>query len=208
MKKAAAAVVIFALLTGMNYAREMKATTEEGKTVILMDDWTWRYTQENTQESRTSQSGEFARSPFATQEYRGKKGYYSLWLNPSKWIILEKNLNQVAEYSFCHANGDAYAMLIFERTRIPIDSLEQIVLQNAINAAPDARITLSENRTVNGRNVRFVIIEGTISGISFIYNYYLYSGKFSAQVITFTSRELYDEYKEDFQEFLNGFAAD
>lgn len=207
MKKTAVTMVIFALLTGMNYAREIKATTEEGKTVILMDDGTWRHTQESRQGPQAAQPGEFARSPFATQEYRGKKGYYSLWLNPSKWTILENNLNQVAEYSFCHANGEAYGMLIFERTRIPIDSLEQIVLQNAINAAPDARSTVSVDRTVNGSDVRFVIIEGTISGISFIYNCYLYSGKFSAQIITFTSRELYDEYKEDFQEFLNGFTV-
>ena len=207
MKKIILPLLIIAMAGGILYAADIKATTEEGKKVILSEDGKWRYPEDAQAATQGNKGGVYNKSSSATQEFKGKKGFYSMWLNPSKWTILDKNLNQAAEFSFTHTSGEAYGMIIFERTRIPIDNLEQIVLQNALNAAPDAKITMSENRTVNGKEVRFVVIEGTVSGIPFMYNYYLYSGKFSAQVINFTSRELYDEFKEDFQEFMNGFSA-
>ena len=47
---------------------------------------------------------------------------------------------------------------------------------------------------------------GTAKGIPFVFLGYYYSGKEgSIQVITFTADNLFDEYRKEFEEFLNGF---
>jgi len=72
-------------------------------------------------------------------------------------------------------------------------------------AAPDAKIAFEENRTVNGKKFLCLKIEGAINSINFIYYGLYYSGtEGTLRVLTYTSKDLFDEYKTDFEDFLNG----
>jgi len=98
-------------------------------------------------------------------------------------------------------------MLIAEKLEIPIESLRNIALQNAKNAAPDMRIIREEYRNVNGNNVLMMQMQGTVQGIKFTYyGYYYSSANGSVQFLTYTSQNLFEGYEGDMQELLNGFA--
>jgi hypothetical protein len=48
-------------------------------------------------------------------------------------------------------------------------------------------------------------MKGTYQGIDVVYYGYYVSGKWgSLQALTFTGESLFDEYRDDFTEFLNG----
>jgi hypothetical protein len=51
-------------------------------------------------------------------------------------------------------------------------------------------------------------IRGTIQSIPFVYLGYYYSGQEgSIQLLTYTASNLFDEYRHDFQELLDGFVV-
>jgi hypothetical protein len=204
-------IIICAMAALPAYAREIKATTEDGRAVILSENGTWKFSAATVKESpaRAITGGTFSKPAAATLETKSAKGGYSLWTDPAKWTLLVKTINQSAEYSLVHTGGDAYAMLITERIPVTLENFEQIVLQNARNAVPNTTVVFSENREVNGKPVRYLVLEGTIQGIPFVYNYYLHSNsKACTQVAVFTSKQLYTEYQQDFQDLLNGFIAE
>ena len=96
-------------------------------------------------------------------------------------------------------------MVISERIAVPMSSLKDLALANAKQAAPDAHIVLDEKRIVNGKEVTCLQIEGTVQGIAFIYYGYYYGGpEGTLQVLTYTGKNLFAEFKPDLEDFLNG----
>ena len=96
-------------------------------------------------------------------------------------------------------------MLIAERLSIPTETLKKIALANAKEAAPDVRVISEEKRTLNGKEILCLKMIGTMQNIPFIYYGYYYSGsEGSLQVVTYTVQNLFDEFKSDFEDFLNG----
>jgi hypothetical protein len=85
------------------------------------------------------------------------------------------------------------------------EALKEIVIKNAQNAAPDAKVVHEDNRIVNGKKVFCMRMEGTVAGVPFIYYGYYYAGKAGiVQLITYTGQNLYPEYESEMTEFLNG----
>jgi len=129
-----------------------------------------------------------------------------LWINPKKWRFSKAPLTSAAEYTFEIKNDDIQAMLITEKIEIPVENLIQIAYENALDAAPDARVIKQEYRVVNGIDVIMMQITGTISGIKFIYYSYYYSNASgSYQLVSYTSQNLFEASKKDMEDFLNGF---
>lgn len=184
----------------MSLPAQEVATTSSGRKILVFSDGTWKPT-EKTSELATV--GGFVRSPQATSKVSIDHGQCSVYYIPTKWKL--KSPETSGRTSFEHSDGDGYAMTISERIQIPLDTLKGVALSNAREAAPDAVITAEERRTVNGRTVLMLQIKGTLQKIPFQYFGYYYSGpEGSLQVITYTSQNLFNEYKHDFEEFLNG----
>ncbi len=98
-----------------------------------------------------------------------------------------------------------YAMLISEKLTIPIESLKNIVLENAREATPDIKIVHQEYRNVNGIQVLMLQMQGTIQGIQFTYFGYYYSNEQGTiQLLTYTGANMFQEYKNEIEKFLNG----
>ncbi|MGA3188474.1 MAG: YbjN domain-containing protein [Bryobacteraceae bacterium] len=131
-------------------------------------------------------------------------GTMAINYDPEKWKKTASG--NPGSFTFKHAKGDGFAMVIAERTGIPTDAFPDIALANAQKADPKARITFREKRKVNGVEVWFLKMEGETSGVPLTYYGYYYGGTSSAiQVLTFTGRNLAGEYEKDFMDFLNGF---
>ena len=131
-------------------------------------------------------------------------GSTRLSYDPTRWT--QEPSTDRTKMTFQHADGDGYALVIRERLQMSLDALKEIALNNAMQAAPDAKIVFEEPRVVNGTKVLCLVIEGTTSGIAFTYYGYYYSGKSGiVQIVTYTGQNLFEEYKPDFEDFLNGF---
>ena len=163
---------------------------------------TWKFKEPAASLER---KGENIKPLSATEVIKSRRGFFELWYNPEKWSTQSGIKHDIAEFSLKHASGDAYAMVIVERIPTSEASLRKIALENAKSSAPDAKIVLDEERTVNSVKMRVMQIEGTIQSIPFKYYGYYWTGKAGTlQLITFTSQNLFDEVVGDFTELLDG----
>ena len=89
-----------------------------------------------------------------------------------------------------------------------LEALRTIALDNGKEAAPDIKVVKEDRRVVNGKEILFMQLEGTITGIPFTYLGYYYAGPAGTiQTLTMTGQNLLDEYRGDMMEFLNGFTV-
>lgn len=191
-------VAVIAVLAVSSTLAATRATTEDGRKVLLNEDGTWQF-----QKAVPSKVGKMKRSPGATEEISLLRGKASVFYDKKKWPSLKEP--EGGRFELKHRDGDAYAVIVAERIQIPLDSLKSIALKNARNVAPDAIITEEQTRVVNGTEVLFMKISGIMQGIALTYmgNYYTNKDG-SLQIITFTSDNLMPEYEADLLEFING----
>jgi hypothetical protein len=187
---------------GTAMGADLSATTEEGKKVLLKENGTWKYVE--TIEAKGATGGKFDRSTAATEKIEILKGKAAVYYNPNKWRGLKET--EPGRFELTHQEGDSYAMVIAERMQMPVESLRNIALSNAREAAPDIQVVAEERRKVNGSDLIFMQTAGSIQGMRITYLGHYYTGKAgSVQIIAFTGENLIDDYKNDIQEFLNGF---
>lgn len=178
-----------------------RARTETGRDVLLYPDGTWKYAAE---EAKAKQGSAFNKQTTASAAFTPQRGDFVIWYDPNKWRQ-ERSREGDDIGHFKLVGTDGYAMILSEGLPMPTDSIKAIALDNAKEAAPDARIVSEERRTVNGKEVLCMVIQGTIHQIPFTYYGYYYGGKQGAiQVLTFTGQSLFAKHKTDFTEFLNG----
>ena len=135
---------------------------------------------------------------------KARKGPFGVWIDPHKWKQDSSEENPI-KITFNHQKGDAYAMVISERVGMPTESLKKVAVENAKKLAPDAKIVSEEKRVVNGKELLCLKLRATFQDIPVIYYGYYYGGsEGTLQVVTYTSSNIFDEYKQDFDDFLNG----
>ena len=199
-----ALLLLFAKLT----FSQINAVTESGDEVVLYQDGTWKYANDST--SKVSEEipvndGVFTKDKKSTFLVKSKTLNIGIWINPKEWNFTKGKEDDVAEYKFDKKGEDLFAMLISEKTPIPLETLKDIALQNARNAAPDVKIVRQEFRNVNGIKVLMLEMAGTIKGIKFTYYGYYYSNdNGTIQLLTYTGSNLFDDYFKDIELFLNG----
>jgi len=204
MKSSRCALLLVLLFVLHHHASGQSVTharTEGGKDVILYPDGTWKY----APEAALAKSGsDYVRPTSARAPYKTERGEFVIWYDETKWRISPGHKDDdIGHLSLIGTDG--YAMIVSEGLQIPLETLKGIALENAKQAAPDARIASEEMRVVNGKKVLCLIIEGTIQQIPFTYYGYYYGGKQGTiQLITFTGQSLFTKYKKDFTDFLNG----
>jgi len=191
----------------LNAIASKKAVTESGDVVILSENGTWAYEDENT----TNKADIFVNPiPF---EKDSKSNFVltsditnsAFAINPKKWTF-KKNPHNSAEFKFKLKNSDLYGMVISEQVEVNVEDLVKIAFENAKKAAPDSRIVKKEYRIVNGQKVIYMEMAGTIRSIKFKYLGYYYSNSSgSTQYITYTAQNLVSKYITEIDTFLNGF---
>ncbi len=196
--KLAESLVCTCMLLGSGLAygqRAIRATTEDGNQVILNPDGTWRHFD--------AVKTRYEKSPSATQKIKTPFGDFAIWIDPTIWHQTRESA--AGRLSFENVNGENYAMVVSERIPIPTESLNDIALSNVRDVDPNAKITLQEKRTVNGRDVLCLQIEASNKNIPFTYYGYYYGGTSGTiQVVTFTVRSAFAKNEPDSTQFLNG----
>jgi hypothetical protein len=135
---------------------------------------------------------------------KARKGRFGVWIDPQKWEQ-DSSEEDPIKITFNHKKGEAYAMVISERAGMPIETLKKIAVANAKKAAPDAKIASEEKRVVKGKELLCLKLTGTIQGIPCTYYGYYYGGsEGTLQVLTYTASNIFDEFKQDFDDFLDG----
>ncbi len=191
---------------------QIKGLTESGREVALYENGTWKYITDSLR-GNTDNSTElklnpnpFFKIPTATFMIKSKVFNVGVGINPAKWKFhTPDGGDEALEYQFsCKAN-DIYAMMLTEKTEIPLESMRNIALMNAQKAAIDARIVHEEYRTVNDKKILCLELHGTIQDIRFVYlGYYFTNANGTIQLIGYTSEKLFDQNKIEIENFLNG----
>ena len=194
------------VLSGFNSVAQMRAITDNGEEVMLKDDGTWKYASIKKGYTTVLDTASVEKSKDATFLLKGKQVKYGIYLNPKKWKFESSKEEEAQEYQLSLKSGDAYAMVIPERIELTYQLLEQVAISNAIDVAPDIRISHQEMRKVNGVLVKMMEMTGTIRGVAFTYLGYYYVGKHGTiQFLTYTANSVYEESKAEMEELLNGF---
>jgi hypothetical protein len=153
-------------------------------------------------------AGSFTKPPQSTRELKGKQLPYSLWFNASKWSVKATPGNKLADYELNHVGGAGFASVVAERIVVPLELMARAALGNFKKAFPDTRMIREERRLVNGAEVAYARMEGTVNGFpAVIHAYFHTTPKGSIQIITYTATALFDQYRPDFDDFLNGYVS-
>jgi hypothetical protein len=204
IKKMLIMIFLFMLCLSIKlvHSQEIKAKTEDGKDVILSHDGTWHYVKV---EEPQSLSPDIKPQP-SKKLIMGKRGTYGIKIDENKWKIPDVKFNPQAEFCFVHASGNGYVMIIDEDIQMPLETLKNVVIENAKKAAPDLQIIAEEKRTINNNEVLYLKMKGTVQSKPIIYLGYYYSGTAGTiQLTTYAAQDLFDTLESDFIGFLNGF---
>lgn len=193
----------------LNAIAAQKAVTDDGQVVILNDDQTWQFVNATTNETPDASLNKKKFSKMSAQSFRINMvpTDMGIYINPKKWTFSKDKdeTNRLLFRTKNPATSDLYGMVIAEGVEIPPETLAKIALQNAAEAAPDAKILEKEYRYVNGSKVLYMVIEGTIDSIKFNYvGYYTSNKSGTVQVLTYSSPGIVNAHMAEIQEFLNG----
>jgi len=202
-------ILLLICLLGINFSfAQTKAVTEKGEEVILYDDGTWEYQKEDddieiTEEVPTNPEL-FKKDNSATLLLKSKRIKIGFWINPEEWSSKKSTKDREYELQL-KKNILLRGIIITEKIEMSLQSLRTMALINAKNASPDIEIVKEEYRNVNGLDVLFLQMNGTIQGMKFAYyGYYYSSHSGTVQFITYTFKNLMDEYLMDCEKLLNG----
>lgn len=175
---------------------QVSATTSDGRTVLLLPDGTWKY-------AAVTKGTTLGSVPAgATEKVDLWRGKGTVFYNPAHWRITTTEPGRV---NLLHQDGDLYASVIPERMTITLEALKQIAINNAREFAADATVVEERMVRVNDMDVLEMQINATYQGIPIVYVGRYYAGPDGVvQVLTYTSANLFEEYKPDILAFLNG----
>ncbi|MCB1581724.1 MAG: hypothetical protein R3E90_00190 [Marinicella sp.] len=200
--------VLVMMLVLFCYARaSQKAVTEQGDVVVLNDDGTWVY--ENGAAAvpvAISKNPKLFSAPSnANFQLKSNRTDVAFKFDPKQWNFSKDEQGEAAEYNFKLKSGDLYAMAITEQLEIALETLVDIAVDNARDAAPDIQVVTKEYRNVNGLKVIYMEMEGAIQKVRFTYLGYYYSdASGSVQYLAYTGTNLVQKYRKDIDQFLNG----
>jgi hypothetical protein len=186
---------------------QQSAVTETGEEVILYDDGTWIYKHKDTilAEDIHLNPVKFTRDSNSTFLLKSTRINIGCYLDPKQWTFKRMDESEAAEYEINSINLGLYGMMITEKLDLPLESLANIALDNAHNAAPDVKVTAKEYRIVNGLKVMMMRMTGTIQDIRFsYYGYYYSTDKGATQFLVYSSEDLVDEHITEIEQLLNG----
>ena len=191
---------------------QQTATTRDGKIVILNDDGTWVYQPEatsNKTQLKDSILTKFSKPTTAKTLLKSERTNHALWYNESIWSRSDLKPSEATEFLFKLKDQDGYCLTVVEKIEIPIENFSAIVLKSMkMRGAENVAVEKEEFRMVNNQRVLFMQFTGTTSGMTFTYaGYYFSNESGTSQVLCYTSKNLFNQYKQEFMNMLNGFVV-
>ena len=186
---------------------QQKAVTETGETVVLYSDGQWTYVNKDTirEQEIPTNSTNFKKDKSSDFLVKSSKMNIGFWIDSTAWSFEKSASHDAAEFEFVNESKGLYGLSITETLQIPMETLANIALENARDAAPDVNVISKEYRTVNGIRVLMMQMTGTIQDILFsYYGYYYTSGNGALQFLVYSSKENVDAHVSEIEKLLNG----
>ena len=98
----------------------------------------------NLQDVRDARDTQTAKPASAIKLFKPDRGNFGIWYDESKWLKT-KQPDKEGKILFHLIGEDGYGMVISEGIGMPTTTLKEQALENALEAAPDAKIIFEEN---------------------------------------------------------------
>ncbi|KFC20850.1 hypothetical protein [Epilithonimonas lactis] len=191
---------------------QIKALTEDGREVVLLENKTWRFVNETDEKTLSDiQTNEtpVIKSSASTFLMRSKKVDAGIYINPKKWKTIKMSVLPTAEYTF-QSLIDPSTMILgsLMSENAPIQTLKNLrdILLGSIQSEADYfKLNKSEYRTVNGIKVLFIDYSLNTSGMDFHYigNYYLTEDGY-CNVVVFSYEKDFEKNQSEMLHLING----
>lgn len=204
--------LLFLIFTYSFLTSQIKAVTEDGREVVLLENKTWRFvndTDEKTLDVIETNEALVKKPNDATFLMRSKKVDAGIYINPKRWKNIKMSVLPTAEYTFKSlVNPNIMILGCLMSENAPIQTLKNLrdVMLGAIQSKADYfKLNKSEYRTVNGIKVLFIDYSLNTSGMDFHYigNYYLTEDGY-CNVVVFCYEKDFDKNQSEMQNFING----
>ena len=115
----------------------------------------------------------------------------------------------IEEVAFESSTSDLWIKVIAERAELSMEIMGDIMLENAQNLAPEASITESGTRIVNGKELGWLYMQVETEGIPFTFYNHFYTGpEGTVQIHGWTFSNLMDEYESRIEEIVSSFRVE
>lgn len=201
MKKRLVVSVLLLLAGTLAYADD-QVVQVNGKTVVLHDDFTWAYVQSS--DGLQASGLQLTKSPAMDKVWKDPSGKFQISYQSSRWSET-KPLNDNAVFSIKNATTTGWGSLIYDGLQIPLSAMEKVVVSNAKNIDPDAKLINTQECTVNGTPGELVTYTATTSGLGFTFLSFLANNASgTVQFVFFTSTSEFDKLRASFIEAIGG----
>ncbi|MBS1538793.1 MAG: hypothetical protein JST20_13735 [Bacteroidetes bacterium] len=194
-------ILAFLLIAGANLqAQNIKATTQDGKEVILAPNGTWKYSDPTI--IKTGMKPVTATKSVKSTIVKG----FEYWMDAKKWVASKKKDTENAEFQFNHSDGNCSIIIFTDKNYVSPDNYAQQFIEGLHQSSPDAKLINEEKRIFNGVEVRLVAVDAVFENITFRYYVCFYSGKKgTTQIISYTALELFPQFEKEIVDFMTGF---
>ena len=186
---------------------ETKAVTDDGRTVILKKDGTWRELEAAAEKTR----GQYDVVKTANKLYQPPLAGTRFYYDPTEWIArvnTNESTNEGIKKSF-DGKGGFFGVVIAEKLPVSVDVLKKVALANAQNAATDMEVLEEATHTVNGAKVEYMKYKATVQGMNFVYHGNFYANASGViQVICGSFDTVDKKNPAKCPDFINGLKTD
>jgi hypothetical protein len=211
-------VFVFLLFTtglcAVSFAQQ-RAVTDSGRIVMLNDNGTWQY-EETVSASDIAEVGadtvvdasykKYFRPAASKAILKSERNKSAIWYNTQVWRKNSSAFSEASEFSMTTVKGDGYCTIVTEALQLTYAIMKEAVVKNAQNLSTDFTITSEEFRNVNGKRVMCLTAKASNKGMKFSFMYYIYTGSTgTTQLICYTSDNIFNQRKKDFEDLMNGF---
>ena len=186
----------------MIYPQDIKATTEDGRDVLLKQDGTWIFNEKILDENINKDSEYTPKS--ATSKIDNKTKKVSVFYDPLIWNV-EQLKDEDAEYQFKIKTGDVYARLITERISLSVDAIRNAIINNLKKKSENMEIVSEGEKKVNDVNIKTLLVNTRLQGNNFVFYWYYWTGnKGTVQFFSYTTPDIFEEDKNEIFDLMNG----
>ena len=195
-------IVVNIALAGNYLFADETVRTAKGKEVILHDNFTWEYSNQDSSVSKEALI--LTKTAGLKNEFKSPSGNYSIFWDPSAWRQT-KELNAQAEMNFTNKEGSGFAMVLFDGLFISLDQMKNIVIINAKKIDANAYLIETQPCVVNGTKGMLATYTAENQGLKFIfYSLIVAADKGTLQFTFFTLESAFADLKPKFQQAMAG----
>lgn len=132
-------------------------------------------------------------------------GFYSIAVDPSRWKMTDP-LTDVAEFSWIHESGRAFAMMVPEWEGTTMEALKSRVIDTCRQLTTQFRVVRDKFKIVNGVQVMNLGYEGILDNQAAIswYGYFWTGEAGTLQALAWSEQRHFAELLPDMKRLLNG----